>query len=135
MIRGIARSMAAAAFAGIVLFAASAIDFFAFCEQHRAWTRRQSGESLVIRSESMAVARPGDAIFLCTSQHCFDGTANCHIDLGCYCAPAELSPDQVAGFLTDGKCSVDQPFPAPGDVTGSCQHASCDGHIPPLARP
>jgi hypothetical protein len=129
MIRGVARSMAAAALAGLVLFAASAIDFFAFCEQHRAWTRRQSGQSLVIRSESMSVARPGDAIYSCTSKHCFDGTANCHVDLGCYCAPAELGADQVARFLIHGNCTVDQPFPAPGDSTGACQHASCDGHI------
>jgi hypothetical protein len=129
MIRAVARSMAAAALAGCVLFAVSAIDFFAFCERHHAWTRQQSGESLVIRSESMVVARPGDAIYSCTSQHCFDGTANCHVDLGCYCAPAELSADQVARFLTDGKCTVDQPFPSSADSFGACRHAGCDGHI------
>ncbi len=121
--------MGAAALMGVVLFAVSAIDFFAFCERHDAWRRQQSGESLVIRSESMSVARPGDAIYSCTSLHCFDGTANCHVDLGCYCAPAELGADQVARFLTNGKCTVDQPFPSPGDSSGACQHASCDGHI------
>jgi hypothetical protein len=129
MIRGIARSLAAAALVIVVLFAARAVDFVAFCEKHHVWTRREAGRPGPILSESRVIARPGEAIFACTSQHCFAATPACHVDLGCYCAPATLAADSVARFLDHGNCTLDQPFPSKNDISGACQHAACDDHF------
>ena len=128
MTRAILRSIAAAALTGLVLFAASWIDFAGFCSPHRAWERRQSGGSPVIRSEGMRVALPGDALYACTTEHCFAGTAGCHLDLSCYCAPAETEAVAL-GRLIGGSCTVDQPRPARSDVSGACQHALCDERV------
>jgi hypothetical protein len=128
MTRAIARSIAAAALAGAVLFAASWIDFAEFCAPHRAWERRRDGGSPVIRSEGMRVALPGDAIYACTEEHCFLGTAGCHVDLACYCAPAATDAAAL-GRLIGGSCTLDQMHPARTDVGGACLHALCDERV------
>jgi hypothetical protein len=128
MTRAILRSIAAAALTGLVLFAASWIDFTSFCAPHRAWEQRQHGGSPVIRSEGMRVALPGDALYACITQHCFAGTAGCHVDLSCYCAPAETDAATL-GRLIAGSCTVDQPHPSRSDVTGACEHALCDERV------
>jgi hypothetical protein len=129
MTKAILRSIAVAALTGIVLFGATWIDFVALCSPHQAWVRRQSGASRVIRSDGMMVALPGDAIYSCTTEHCFIGTVDCHVDLSCYCAPAAMSA-QALGRLIGGSCTIDQPQPARTDVEGACLHAVCDEHVP-----
>jgi len=123
--KAILRSIAVAALTGIVLFGAKWIDFVALCSPHRAWVRRESGGSRVIRSEGMMVALPGEAIYSCTTEHCFIGTVECHVDLSCYCAPAPMNAEAL-GHLIGGSCTIDQPHPARSDVAGACQHAVCD---------
>jgi hypothetical protein len=128
MTKAILRSIAAAALTGVVLFGARWVDFVALCSPHRAWVRRESGGSPVIRSDGMMVALPGDAIYSCTTEHCFIGIAGCHIDLSCYCAPAVIDADAL-GRLIGGSCTIDQPHPARTDIAGACQHAVCDEHV------
>lgn len=128
MTKAILRSIAAAALTGVVLFGAKWIDFVALCSPHRAWVRRESGGSRVIRSDGMMVALPGDAIYSCTTEHCFSGTVECHVDLSCYCAPATMTAEAL-GRLIGGSCTIEQVHPARTDVQGACQHAVCDEHV------
>jgi hypothetical protein len=127
MNRAIARSIAAAALTGAVLLTASWIDF-AFCARHQAWVRHQAGSTQPVVSDGYLVARPGDAIFVCATEHRFEGWLARHDDLGCYCAPATLGAAGV-GRLLDGVCSVDQPHPSRSDERGACLHARCDDHV------
>jgi len=123
----IARAIAAAAITGALLLAAAAIDFM-FCSRHQAWVRRQEGSTRPILSDGYLVARPGDAIFVCTTEHRFEGRLAHHQDLGCKCAPATMSAADL-GRLLGGACVVDQPHPSRTDEQGACLHARCDDHV------
>ena len=127
MTRAIVRSIAAAALTGAVLLAASWIDF-AFCSKHQAWMRHEHGEAQPIAGDGYQVARPGDAIFVCATEHRFEGWLDRHADLSCYCAPATLSAADV-GLLLAGTCVVDAPHPSRTDERGACPHARCDNHV------
>ena len=127
MRRSIARSIAAAALTGAVLLAASWIDF-AFCSKHQAWIRHEHGETQPIAGDGYQVARPGDATFVCATEHRFERWLDRHEDLSCYCAPATLSAADV-GRLIAGACVVDAPYPSRTDERGACPHARCDNHI------
>jgi hypothetical protein len=127
MTLAIARSIAAAALAGVVLVAASWIDF-AFCSKHQAWIRHEHGDTRPIAGEGYQVARPGDATFVCATEHRFEGWLDRHEDLSCYCASATLSAADV-GRLLAGTCIVDAPHPSRTDERGACPRARCDNHV------
>ena len=130
MTRAILRSIVTAAATALVLASANWIDFTALCVQHRAWVRHEADRSAVIRSDGYMVARPGDAIYACTVEHCFAGAFDCHTDLGCYCAPAKLGVATLSAMIA-GSCSVDQARPSRDDEQGACRHARCDEQVPP----
>jgi hypothetical protein len=127
MTRAIARSILAAALTGAVLLAASWIDF-AFCSKHRAWLRHQRGDTQPIAAAGYQVARPGDAIFVCETEHRFDGRLDRHADLSCYCAPATMSAADLGRVLA-GACVVEALHPSRSDERGACPHARCDNHV------
>ncbi len=127
MTLAIARSIAAAALTGAVLLAASWIDF-ALCSKHQAWIRHEHGDTRPIAGEGYQVARPGDAIFVCATEHRFEGGLDRHEDLSCYCAPATLTAADVGRLIT-GACVVDAPHPSRTDERGTCPHARCDNHV------
>jgi hypothetical protein len=130
MTRALLRSMAVAVAVVGTLAAVEYTHFAAFCEKHLAWNRAQAGSSdVVVRDAGIRVARAGDAIYTCTTTHCF-GPLGCHDDLGCYCAPAALGPAAVGQFV-GGSCTVDKVEPRLSDAFGACRHARCDDHIGP----
>src|SRR5438067_2593848 len=108
---------------------AALIDFVALCPQRAAWQRVAERRSPVVLSSGFGVARPGDAIFACTTRHCF-GPIACHEDLECVCAPAALDPLQLAGIV-GGSCVADREHPLPTDAVGACRYARCDDHVGP----
>jgi hypothetical protein len=98
----------------------------AICPPHRAWVRAQADAATVVLDSGEGVARPGDAIFVCETPH-HVGPLLWHEDLGCFCAPAAVSPAQLSQAV-NGSCVVDKPFPARDDAWGSCRHARCNHH-------
>ena len=129
MTRAIWRSLFVAAVTIVVLESAAFATFAAFCTQHHAWQRGESGRSTVIRDTGYHVARPGDAIYACTTSHCF-GPFACHDDLGCYCAAAAAGTAAI-GQMVSGTCVLDQATPSLADDRGACRHARCDEHVGP----
>jgi uncharacterized Zn-binding protein involved in type VI secretion len=105
------------------------VHFRAYCEQHLAWKRVRTNPSAVVRDDGFAVARAGDAIYLCATVHCF-GPLGCHDDLSCDCAPATLGSAAV-GRIVGGTCAVEKAEPLRTDAFGACRHAQCDQHIGP----
>jgi hypothetical protein len=127
MIRAIAESAATVAATALLIVAGNWIDF-TFCAEHRAWERHAGGAPQPIRPGATMVARPGDAIYACTTQHCFGGMFDCHEDLGCYCAAGSIGSDALGRFVS-GSCVVDAEHPSRSDVTGVCPHARCDEQV------
>ena len=121
------RAIAVALVAMAVYHGAALTGFVAFCERHRAWQRVTKDRAPVIRDSGFGVARTGDAIFACTTSHCFDGMT-CHEDLECICAPAALGALRVAGMLA-GSCVLDQAAPSVRDERGACRYATCGDHL------
>jgi hypothetical protein len=117
----------AAAVAVTLWIVAQAGHTMFLCPGHQAWTRAQSDRSAVVLERSVRVARPGDAIFTCETTH-RTGPIIWHQDLGCYCAPAALSAEDV-GQLIAGSCAVDKPNPQPTDDWGACRNGRCSGHV------
>jgi len=128
--RTVSRAVAIGALVMLAYGGAELVHFRAFCGKHLAWLRRQHDPAAVVVDDGFAVARAGDAIFTCETDHCF-GIGGCHVDLGCYCAAASLSADAVAQLLDARSCVVDHLAPAPTDATGACRYAHCDDHIGP----
>jgi hypothetical protein len=126
------RSIGSAALTGSVLLAASWIDFV-FCARHRNWVRHEHGNTEPIIRDGYLVARPGDALFVCRTEHRFEGWLPRHDDLACYCAPAALSAFDV-GRALGGDCSIDQRHPSRADERGACLHARCDDHLRELVN-
>jgi hypothetical protein len=108
---------------------AEEIHFRAFCAKHLAWLRVQENPSAIVRDDGFAVARAGDAIFTCVRDHCFG--LDCHVDLGCYCAAASLSPGELARMIEARSCAVDHVAPSLADTTGACRYGRCDDLIGP----
>jgi hypothetical protein len=119
------------------------------CERQAAdGARARGGEPQGIPSAGFAVARPGEEIALCRSQHCVDvplpgGGAFyllCHEDLACYCVPTAGDPSPVeiarrvrrslAGPGTP-RCVIDERAPLPTDEDGACPRARCLMHLDP----
>jgi|SRR5215469_11046946 len=108
---------------------AEEIHFRAFCARHLAWLRVQQNPSAVVLDDGFAVARAGDAIFTCVRDHCFG--LDCHVDLGCYCAAASLTPGELAQMVDARSCAVDHLAPSPADATGACRYRRCDDLVGP----
>jgi len=126
---GIVRSFGVAAVTLAFCGLAELLAITALCPRHRAWLRNRQGRSEVILDSGYRTARPGDAIYACTTAHRV-GSVTLHEDLGCYCAPADLGATAI-GLKLGGQCVVDQPHPAAFDDRGACRHARCDDHIDP----
>jgi hypothetical protein len=124
--RAITRSIAIAALTLIVWGLGQITYIVAICPAHRAWVRAQGGESTVVLDSGEGVARPGDAIFVCETAHRI-GPILWHEDLGCYCAPATISPSTLSKTV-NGSCAVDKPFPLRDDQWGACRFARCSHH-------
>lgn len=130
MLRRVTRAVAIAAVVILAYGSAEAVHFRRFCARHLAWSRAQRDPSAVVQDEGFAVARQGDALFTCITDHCF-GVAGCHVDLSCYCAPAAMTATALADVLNARSCTVDHLAPSRDDDTGACRHARCDEHVGP----
>jgi hypothetical protein len=124
--RHIIRSVAIAALTLSVWGLGQITYIIAICPAHRAWLRAQASESTIVLDKGEGVARAGDAIFVCETPHRL-GPIFWHEDLGCYCAPATISPANLSKTV-NGSCTVDKPFPARDDQWGACRYARCSHH-------
>jgi len=124
--RAIARSIAVALITLATWGLGQIIYIVAICPPHRAWLRAQANTSTVVLDSGEGVARPGDAIFVCETAHHI-GPLLWHEDLGCFCAPASISTEQLSSAV-NGSCVVDKPLPARDDEWGACRHARCSHH-------
>ena len=129
MTRAILRSIAIAAATLLVGGAGDALWLFAFCPRHHAWQRVHDQRSPVVVSSSYAVARPGDAVYSCTTPHRV-ATIAIHEDLDCYCAPAPFDA-RTLGARIGGDCALDNAHPTRDDDFGACRHAGCGEHVDP----
>jgi hypothetical protein len=123
------RVLGAAAVTAAVYAAAEVIHFHFLCESHQAWLRLEADPSAVIRDDGFATARQGDALYVCTTEHCF-GIVGCHQDAACYCASVQ-PPVTLARVLGGVRCELDHLTPSPLDGTGACRHAHCDKLVGP----
>ena len=98
-----------------------------FCQPHHAFDARASGRSQVVVEQGERVARFGDAIFTCTTDHRL-GLLMLHQDLDCYCAPQTMPLAQVSS-LVSGPCTLDHARPLLTDDTGSCRFARCNHYV------
>ena len=126
MIRAVTRSIVIAVITLAIWGLGQITYIVAICPPHRAWVRAQADAATVVLDSGEGVARPGDAIFVCETPH-HVGPLLWHEDLGCFCAPAAVSPAQLSQAV-NGSCVVDKPFPARDDAWGSCRHARCNHH-------
>jgi hypothetical protein len=97
------------------------------CPEGRAWTRVHSGVSTVVMERGEEVARPEDGLFTCDTPHTI-GPFVIHRDLGCYCAPRQMSAAQIGDFV-GGLCAVDTLQPTPNDVSSSCRYGRCSTFV------
>ena len=126
MRRALLRSIAGAALAAAIVGLGELIYFAAFCPQHAAWARTTADPARPVRDDGFGVARPGDALYVCTTTHCTGPL--CHEDRDCYCAAATLGAAGV-GRLLQGECTVDKRQPTRADTDGACRYARCGTHI------
>ena len=109
-------SVAVAAGALLIIGAAHVLYDSTFCSRHARWVRVHDYHDPVIRDTGYAFARPGDAIYACTTPHALGPIVVWHQDLDCYCAPATMGADAV-GRLLGGQCIVDKPAPSRSDAS------------------
>src|SRR5947207_15685263 len=95
-----------------------------FCPPHNAWERIRRGESDIVVDPGERIARPGEAIFSCERPHA-TGPIVWHFDLDCYCAPASVSPQDVATRI-GGTCVADKLHPTSADNWGACRYSRCN---------
>ena len=100
-----------------------------FCPPRRALEAVRSGTTDVIAERGERVARIGDAIFTCETEHHL-GPIVLHHDLDCFCAPAIMSAAEVADRV-HGSCTVDHLAPLRTDANGSCRFARCNHYVTP----
>jgi hypothetical protein len=129
MSSAILRSVAVAVLTLVIIGAAHLTYDLALCARHRRWVRVNERHDPIIRDTGYAFARPGDAVYACTTPHTL-GPITWHQDLDCYCAPATMSAE-VVGQLLGGQCTVDQLTPARTANTGACRQAHCFLHLDP----
>jgi len=126
MTRALLRSMASATAALAVVGLGELTYFAALCPAHKAWVRTSTNPAAVVRDSGFNVARPGDAIYVCTTPHCAGSW--CHEDRGCICAAANLGAPAL-GQLVGGECTLDKAKPTRSDDFGACRYARCDTHV------
>ena len=126
MTQSVLRSLVAAIGALAIVGLAELTYFAALCPGHRAYTRSAADASAVVQDSGFGVARPGDAMFVCTTAHCVGPW--CHEDRGCYCASPSLGAAAL-GAAIGGSCSLDKLQPTRADDIGACRRARCDEHI------
>lgn len=129
MSREILRSVAVAASTLLLIGTGHLLWDLTLCSQHRRWVRVYAQHEPIVRDTGFAFARPGDAIYACTTPHAL-GPITWHQDLDCYCAPNTMSAEEV-GRLLGGVCSVDQLTPSRTTNTGACRQAHCSRHLDP----
>jgi len=100
-----------------------------FCPRRLVLQAVRSGATDTVQERGERVARFGDAIFTCETDH-RAGPIVLHRDLDCYCAAATLSAEQV-GDAVHGSCKVDHLAPLRTDPTGSCHFARCNHYVTP----
>ena len=100
-----------------------------FCPPRRVLESVASGGTGVVADRGERVARLGDAIFTCETEH-RAGPIVLHHDLDCYCAPDTMSAAEVADRV-HGSCKVDHLSPLRSDSTGSCRFARCNHYVTP----
>jgi hypothetical protein len=100
-----------------------------FCPTRRVLESVASGKTDVVAERGERVARIGDAIFTCETEH-RAGPIVLHHDLDCFCAPAIMSAAEVAERV-HGSCEVDHLSPLRSDSTGSCHFARCNHYVTP----
>ena len=125
MKRVLVAALVALALRGLVQVAYSTY----FCPPRRALEAVRSGATDTVLDRGERVARIGDAIFTCETEH-RAGPFVLHQDLDCYCAPAIMSAGQV-GDVVHGSCTVDHLAPLRTDPTGSCRFARCSHYVGP----
>jgi|KBSMisStandDraft_5_1062788.scaffolds.fasta_scaffold137989_2 hypothetical protein len=100
-----------------------------FCPPRRALEAARSGATDAVLERGERVARIGDAIFTCETEH-RAGPIVLHHDLDCYCAPAIMSAEEVGNVL-NGSCTIDHLAPLLTDPAGSCRFARCSHYVNP----
>lgn len=126
MTNSVYRSIAIGALTLGVWAAGQILWIVAFCPSHQAWTRAQHEDNVVVLDRGERVARPGDAIFVCETPHS-TGPILWHEDLGCYCAPAATTAEQLSRIV-NGSCTLDKASPTRADQWGACRFARCSQH-------
>lgn len=126
MTSGWLRAIAGALTALVIVGIGELTYFLALCPQHQAWVRTTTHRSEVVRDDGYSAARPGDAIYVCTTLHCAGPL--CHDDRACDCAPSAIDASAL-GRLLGGECVLDKAQPARSDDFGACRYARCDTHI------
>jgi len=125
MKRVLVAALVALALRGLVQLAYSTY----FCPPRRTLEAVRSGATNTVLERGERVARIGDAIFTCETEH-RAGPIVLHHDLDCFCAPATMSAEQV-GDRVHGSCTVDHLAPLLADPTGSCHFARCNHFVTP----
>jgi hypothetical protein len=128
MIASILRAVGVALLTAGLCEGVAYVDFLKLCDAHHAWERRQTDATAVVLDGGFGVARPGDALFVCTRPHCW--AFDCHEDTVCVCAPASDGAHLLETLLS-GSCTIDRLTPSIADETGACRHARCDSHVGP----
>ena len=100
-----------------------------FCPPRRVLEAVRKGQTDVVAERGERVARIGDAIFTCETEH-LAGPIVLHHDLDCYCAPVTMTAEQVAEAV-HGSCKIDHLAPLRTDPTGSCRFARCNHYVTP----
>ncbi len=95
----------------------------AFCPRAHLARHVQAHEQVVVDA-GYRYAVAGESIFTCTTTHRL-GPWAVHGDFGCYCAPADVTPEALAFRFGGGICTVDKPLPSRADE-GICRHGHCE---------
>jgi hypothetical protein len=98
-----------------------------FCRPHSMLEAVQQGTTDVVQERGERVARIGDAIFTCETNHRI-GPYILHRDLDCFCASDTLTAEQVSAAVS-GSCQLDHLAPTRFDETGSCRYARCNHYV------
>ena len=98
-----------------------------FCRPHSMFEAVRQGTTDVVQERGERVARIGDAIFTCETNHRI-GSYILHRDLDCFCAADTLTAEQVSDAVS-GSCQLDHLLPTRFDQTGSCRYARCNHYV------
>jgi hypothetical protein len=134
----ILRACAIACVAMALFATAKLVDFSFFCHE-ATWPRRMAAAGEALPSDGFAVARPDEALVVCSNTHCFGPPALplwCHDDRACYCAGRAAADDadeitrRFASTRRDVRgCVLDKRDPRRDDARPVCPGARCAAHI------